>query len=107
RWRLTEVRTGQDTWERLDLIAQALQAKVPSGSCDTLSQFGRRDASATDLTVKRARCLVAELLGVTLPGDQVRIRDISSLNLPLGSESSALIESSIQADFRLARDAGG
>jgi len=107
RWRLTEVRTGQDTWERLDLIAQALQAKVPSGSCDTLSQFGRRDASATDLTVRRARCLVAELLGVTLPGDQVRIRDISSLNLPLGSESSALIESSIQADFRLARDAGG
>ena len=107
RWRLSEVRTGQDTWERLDLIAQALQVKLPAGGCDELSQFGRRDASPTDLTVKRARCLVAELLGVTLPADQVRIKDISSLDLPFGSESSALIESSIQVDFRLAREARG
>ena len=107
RWRLSEVRTGQDTWERLDLIAQALQVKLPASTCDMQSQFGRRDAPASALTVKRARCLVAELLGVTLPADQVRIKDISSLDLPFGSESSALIESSIQADFRLTRDAGG
>jgi len=51
--------------------------------------------------------LIAELLGVTLPSDQVRIKDLSSLDLPLGSESSALIESSIQVDFRLARDTSG
>ena len=107
RWRLSEVRTGQGTWERLDLLAQALQTKLPAGSCDTLSQFGRRDASAAALTVKRARCLVAELLGVTLPADQVRIKDISALDLPFGSESSALIESSVEADFRLANDARG
>ena len=107
RWRLSEVRTGQDTWERLDLIAQALQAKLPTGSCDAPSQFASRDASASALTVKRARCLVAELLGVTLPADQVRIKDISALDLPFGSESSALIVASIQADFRLARDAQG
>jgi hypothetical protein len=107
RWRLSEVRTGQDAWERLDLIAQAVQAKLPVGNCDRLSQFGRRDASASALTVKRARCLVAELLGVTLPADDVRIKDISSLDLPFGSESSALIESSIQVDFRLARDERG
>jgi hypothetical protein len=107
RWRLSEVRTGQDTWERLDLVAQALQVKLPTGGCDELSQFGRRDAPASALTVKRSRCLVAELLGVTLPADQVRIKDISSFDLPFGSESSALIESTIQADFRLARDARG
>jgi hypothetical protein len=51
--------------------------------------------------------LVAELLGVTLPSDQVRIREISSLGLPLGSESSALIEASIQVDFRFASANGG
>jgi hypothetical protein len=107
RWRLSEVRTGQDTWERLDLLAQALQANLPSGSCDAPSQFVRREASASALTVKRARCLVAELLGVTLPADQVRIRELSSLDLPFGSESSALIDSTIQVDFRLARDARG
>jgi len=105
-WRLSEVRTGQDTWERLDLIAQALGTKLPSGNCDAASQFVR-DPAASRITTKRARCLIAELLGVKLPSDQVRIKDLSSLDLPLGSEPSALIESSIQADFRLARDTSG
>ena len=105
-WRLSEVRTGQDSWERLDFIAQALGAKLPSGNCDAASQFVR-DPSALQMTTKRARCLIGELLGVTLPSDQVRIKDLSSLDLPLGSESSALIESSIQVDFRLARDDRG
>src|SRR5690242_5116224 len=103
-WRLSEVRTGQDTWERLDLITQALGAKLPAGSCDTPPQFGH-DAASSAMTVKRARCLVAELLGVTLPSDQVRIKDLSSLDLPFGSESSSLIVSSIQIDVRLTRDA--
>ena len=105
-WSLSEVRSGPDAWERLDLIAQALQAKLPSGSCDAAPQFVR-DPAASQITVKRARCLVAELLGVTLPSDQVRIKDLSSLDLPLGSESSVLIESSIQVDFRLTRDTQG
>jgi hypothetical protein len=105
-WRLSEVRTGQDTWEHLDLIAQALNAKLPSGGCDAASQFVR-EPSAFQMTTKRARCLVAELLGISLPSDQVRIKDLSSLDLPFGSESSALIESSIQVDFGLARDTNG
>jgi hypothetical protein len=106
RWRLDEVRTGQDTWERLDLIAQALQVTLPSGGCDAPSQFVR-DSSASALTVKRARCLVAELLSVKLPSDQVRIKEMSSLDLPLGSESSVLIVSSIQVEFRLAPEPRG
>lgn len=106
RWRLSEIRTAQERWEQLDLIAQALHANLPAGGCDAPSQFVR-SASATALTVKRARCLVAELLSVTLPSDQVRIKDMSSLELPFGSESSALIEAFIQADFRMARAARG
>lgn len=105
-WRLVEVRTGQDSWERLDLIAQAMHAKLPVGSCDTPRQV-ERNAAALELTVKRARCLVAELLGVTLPSDQVRVKELSLMNLVLGSEPSALIVSSVEADFRLARDANG
>lgn len=105
-WRLSEIRTGQDTWEQLELIAQAVGFNLPVGGCDTPSQFGRR-APTKELSVKRSRCLVAELLGVTLPSDQVRIKDISSLELPLGSESSALIEAWAQVNFRFARDARG
>ena len=106
RWRLSEIRMAPERWEQLDLIAQALHANLPAGDCDAPSQFVR-SASATALTVKRARCLVAELLGVALPSDQVRIKDMSSLELPFGSESSALIEAFIQADFRIARDTRG
>jgi len=102
RWRLSELRTAPERWERLDVLAQALNANLPTGNCDEPSQFARR-ASASSLTVKRARCLVAELLGVSLPSDKVRIKDMSSLELPFGSESSALIEAFIQADFRFAR----
>lgn len=105
-WRLSEVRTGQDTWEHLELIAQAMNATLPAGGCDAPSEFAR-SKSAKELNVKRARCLVAELLGVTLPSDQVRVRDISLLELPFGSESSALIETSIQVEVRFARDARG
>jgi hypothetical protein len=122
RWRLSEVRTGQDTWEQLELVAQALGTQLPAGGCDAPSQFARsasaiearsvsamdaRSASATELNVKRARCLVAELLGVTLPSDQVRIKDLSGLELPFSSESSALIEALVQVEFRFARDARG
>ena len=112
RWRLSEIRTGQDTWEQLELIAQALGTQLPAGGCDAPSQFARSTSttdarSATELNVKRARCLVAELLGVTLPSDQVRIKDLSALDLPFGSESSALIEALVQVEFRFARDARG
>jgi Type II secretion system (T2SS), protein G len=106
RWRLSEIRTAPERWEQLDLIAQALHANLPSGDCDQPSQFVR-SASPTALTMKRARCLVAELLGVSLPSDEVRIKNMSLLELPFGSESSALIEAFIQADFRVARDARG
>lgn len=105
-WRLSEIRTGQDTWEQLELLAQAAGAELPAGGCDAPSEFARR-ASATELNVKRARCLVAELLGVTLPSNQVRIRDLSLLELPLGSETSALIEALVQVEFRFTRDARG
>ena len=98
-WRLSEIRTGQDTWERLETISQALNAKLPSGGCDEPSLFVRNAGAA--LTVKRSRCLVAELLGVTLPSDAVRIKDMSVLNLPFGSESSALITALVQIDLRL------
>ncbi|HKS11117.1 MAG TPA: type II secretion system protein GspG [Pyrinomonadaceae bacterium] len=106
RWRLGEIRTGQDTWEQLELIAQAVGAQLPTGGCDAPAEFAR-SKSAKELNVKRARCLVAELLGVTLPSDRVRVRNISLFELPFGSESSALIETSVQVEFRFARDARG
>lgn len=107
RWRLTEVRTGQDRWERLDFIAQATKTELPGDECDAPAQFART-ADATELTTKRARCMVAALFGVKLPSDEVRIREISPFGLSLGSsDASALITALVQMDFRFARGQRG
>lgn len=106
RWQLTEIRTGQDRWEQLEVIAKAANVELPSGECDAPSQFAR-PRSTDELTNKRARCLIASLLGVSLPSDDVRIKDISPFGLPIGSDSAALVTALVRADFRLARGAGG
>ena len=106
RWQLSEIRTGPDRWERLDVIARAAKVELPSGECDAPSQFVR-SRSSSELTTKRARCLVASLFGVQLPSDDVRIKDISPFGLSFGPESSALVTALVRADFRFARDASG
>jgi len=100
-WQLHEVRTAPDRWEQLEMIARAAGAELPSGECDAPSQFAR---SKSELTTKRARCLVASLFAVTLPSDDVRIKEISPFGLSIGSESAALVVAFVHADFRLARD---
>jgi hypothetical protein len=107
RWRLSEVRTGQDRWERLDLIARAMNVEIADDECDAPSQFART-ADAAELTTKRARCLVAGLFGVTLPSDDVRIRDVSPFGFSFGSsDATALIDALVQLDFRFARERRG
>jgi len=104
QWRLSEIRTGQDRWERLEIVARAAKAELPASECDPLPQFGRA-SPASELTTKRARCLIASLLGVSLPSDDVRIKEISPFGLSLGPESTALAVALVRVDFRLARDA--
>ena len=104
RWELREIRTGPDRWERLDVIARAAGVELPRAECDAPAQF-TKIKSPSELTNKRARCLVAELLGVQLPSDDVRLREVSPFGLSLRAESSALVTALIQVDFRFARAA--
>jgi len=107
RWRLNEVRTGADRWERLDFIAQAANVELGGGDCDAPAQFARVKENK-DLTTKRARCMVAALLGVSLPSDHVRIREVSPFGFSFGSaDAAALISALVQLDFRFARDERG
>ena len=79
-WQLREIRSAPDRWEKLGVIARAANVEVPAGECDAPSEFGR-STMATELTTKRARCLVAALLGVSLPSDDVRIKEVSPCGL--------------------------
>lgn len=103
-WRVAELRVGQDRWEELAPLATS-QTEMLSSACDGPDLRSR--GAATEPTTKRARCLIAAVLGVQLPSDTVRIKTISPLELPLASRPSAVIESLITADLRFAQDKGG
>src|ERR1043165_195584 len=105
-WQLREIRTAPDRWERLEVIARAAKVEVPEGECDAPPLFAR-SRLATQLTTKRARCVVAALLGVALPSDDVRIKEIDPFGLSIGSESAALVTALVGVGFRLARDKSG
>lgn len=105
-WQLREIRTAPDRWERLEIIARAAKVELPAGECDAPSLVVRSRLS-TALTTKRARCLVASLFGVSLPSDDVRIKEIDPFGLSIGSESAALVTALIRVDFRLARERSG
>lgn len=104
-WFISEMRTGQDKWEQLEIVARAARFELPKGNCDA-PDLGT-SATVTNLSVKRVRCLIASLLGVHLPSDAVRIKDVSRLDLPLGTQTSALAVTLIQLDIRLGKDARG
>ncbi|HET6972962.1 MAG TPA: hypothetical protein VFH96_03005, partial [Pyrinomonadaceae bacterium] len=105
-WQLSDIRSAPDRWERLEIIARAAKVDLPGDECDAPPQFARTKF-ATELTTKRARCFVASLLGVALPSDDVRIKDIDVFGFSIGSESSALLTALIRVDFRFARDKSG
>jgi hypothetical protein len=99
RWQVAEVRVGQNHWEEIAIIASAFNRPSPELAC--LS----RELSKSDevLTVHRARCLLAHLLGIELPSDAVRIRSVSSLGVPLASPS-AVVVARIQADVKFVKE---
>ena len=103
QWRVAEVRSGQDSWEEITYILQAVKGELNPTACEQPDAASPKPAS-TRLSVKRARCLIAHLLGVQLPSDAVRIKSVSPLGLPLVSHQSALIDALIEVEFRIARD---
>ncbi len=100
QWRVREVRTGQDRWVSLSLIANALNTKIPVDECSAPDP-PRRGSAATDPSVKRSRCLLASLLGVTLPSDLVRIQSVSEFVIPVASQPSAVVLALLTIDARM------
>jgi Type II secretion system (T2SS), protein G len=100
-WRISELRVGPDRWEELAVITRAVGVDQPGGSCDGSEQFPR----TSDISLKRARCLVAELFGIELPSDDVRIKSLSGLGVPLASQESAIVVAQVRLGIRFARAA--
>ena len=103
-WGIKELRTGDAQWESIELLAQAAKLELGQSNCGTIAELGRTKPQS-DLTVTEARCLIANLFGVVLPSDAVRVKEISGLSL--GSEPSVIVESVVRADFRFIKDSSG
>ena len=103
-WQIKEVRTGEAHWESIEVLSVATKLDLTENKCGTADELGRVKAQS-DLSVKNARCLIANLFGVSLPSDSVRIKEVSGLGL--GSEPSAVVESIVRADFRFVKDPSG
>lgn len=103
-WRVLEFRTGQDQWQGIEFIMRALKLDQSATPCD-VPDAGEK--TPTEPTIKRSRCLLADLLAVQLPSDDVRIKAVSSMALPFGSKSSAMVEALVAAEFRFHKESNG
>jgi len=106
RWRVAEIRTAQDRWEDMDLIASALGTQLSKGDC-TAPEPPLRGKLASDPSVKRARCLLGSLLGVEVPSDALRIQEVDPMPIPLASQPSATVVAWLRVEARLTNDKSG
>jgi hypothetical protein len=105
-WRVAEVRTGQDHWEKIDVIARALRTQVVTDPCTALDP-PLKGRLAVDPSVKRVRCILGSLLGVEIPSDAVRIQTIAPMAIPFTSQASATVVAWLRMDARLLNDKSG
>jgi len=104
QWYVAEIRTGQDKWERIDLIARVLHTKLES-NCTAPDPPVRGDV-AIDPSAKRSRCLLGALLGIDVPSDAVRIQEVDPMPVPFATQPSATVVAWITINARLI-NAGG
>ena len=102
KWRVAEIRTGQDRWERVDAIASAIK----TSNCNAPDP-PVRNRIPVDPSVKRARCLLASLIGVELPSDAIRIQEVSPMPIPFATQPSATVTAWIRFDARMMSEKSG
>ncbi len=105
RWSVAEIRSGQDRWESIDLVAEALHAHIV-GDCNAPDP-PLKGKLAVDPSVRRARCLLGSLFGIDVPSDAVRIQEVDPMPVPLASQPSAIVVAWVRVDARLTNAQGG
>jgi hypothetical protein len=106
RWWVGEIRTGQDRWENVALIARALDASIGPGDCNAPDP-PFRGSLAIDPSIRRARCLLGDLLGLEVPSDALRIQTVAPMPIPMATQPSATVVAWIRVDARLIKAQSG
>jgi hypothetical protein len=102
QWDVHEIRTGANQWQGIEIITRAFKSDRSVENCAATNSI--RLVTGSDLSVKLARCLIATLFDIKLPSDAVRIKDVSQLNIPLASQTSALVMAIVRADVRFTNE---
>lgn len=98
RWRIAEIRTGDNRWEDLELIARAASGDTSTGSP---SETSGMNATRSTLDAPFAREVIARLVGVELPSDAVRVKEVSSLY------KSAVVVAQVACEFGFNKGSDG
>jgi len=106
RWQVAEIRSGQDRWEHIDLIARVLSASSVSDNCNAPAP-PLKGKLAVDPSVRRARCLLGSLFGIEVPSDALRIQTIAPMPVPMATQPSATVVAWIRMDARLTQSGKG
>jgi hypothetical protein len=106
RWRIAELRTAQDRWQQIDVIADAARVDLATTECNAQDPPFKGSA-ALDPSVKRARCLLGVLTGIDVPSDAVRIQEVDPMPVPLASRASAVVVAWIRVTARLVNEGKG
>jgi hypothetical protein len=106
QWRVAEIRSGQDRWEHIDLIARALKASIAADDCNA-PDAPLQGKLAVDPSVRRARCLLGSLFGIEVPSDALRIQTIAPMPVPMATQPSATVVAWIRMDARLTQSGKG
>lgn len=99
RWRIAEIRTGDNRWEDLTLMARAATGETTATG--SLSETSGINAKRSTLDAPFARELLAGFIGVELPSDDVRVKEVSSLY------QSAVVLAQVAAEFRFNKGSDG
>jgi hypothetical protein len=106
RWFVAEIRTGQDRWENVDLIARAVNAEVGTDDCNAPDP-PFKGSLAMDPSIRRARCLLGNLLGLEVPSDALRIQTVAPMPIPMASQPSATVVAWVRVEARLTQAQSG
>lgn len=98
RWRIAEIRTGDRSWEEIDLILRAARGDATAATTPSPEQSALAGWRAVgNLDAKLAREMIARLAGIALPSDAVRVKEVSALY------KSAVVHALVFSEFRFVR----
>lgn len=98
RWQVSELRTGPGSWEDIAMLVEATKSESLHADCNG-------PPFEVGLNATKARCVIANQLGTTPTSPDIRIKELSVVDLSIG-QASALVVARLRCALELGLVAG-